>query len=273
MKKYKNIGTYLVLSIYAIICIFPLYWLITTSFKLPLDVFSNKLLGFFTISMENYRSILLNNSYPTHLLNSFILSLSAVLITLPIGSLAGYVFARFPIRNKDTWFFTILTTRMAPPMAFAVPLYLLIVRLGFIDTHIGIISIYIFMNLAFCIWMARGFFEEIPIEFEEAATIDGCSRMGAFFRIAIPQVLGGLIATSILMFIFTWNEFFFASIMTQYAAKPFTVHLTSFFGSRRILWGELSAASTIGSMIPIIFAIFVRRYLVRGLTFGVIKEK
>lgn len=272
MKKIQNIGTYTVLFLYTVVALFPLYWLATTSLKPALDVFSTKPLGFFLPSLENYRTVLFGDAYPKYLLNSVLISTITVLITLPIGSLAGYAFARLNVKNKDAWFFTVLTTRMAPPVAFAVPLYLLMVRFGLIDSYVGLISVYVFMNLAFCVWLTRGFFEEIPKELEEAAMVDGCSRLKAFLKVTVPLTTGGLIATAVLMFIFTWNEFFFASILTQNVAKPFTVHLTSFFGSRRILWGELAAASTIGSLIPIVFAIIMRRYLIRGLTMGAVKE-
>ncbi|ADG83104.1 carbohydrate ABC transporter permease [Thermincola potens] len=270
-KIIANIVKYAVLLLYTVIALFPLYWLVTTSFKPPLEVFSTQPLGTFVPSFENYKVVLFNDMFPKYLWNSVIISLITVLITLPVGSLAGYAFARFKIKNKDNWFFMVLTTRMAPPVAFAVPLYLLMVRFGLVDTYVGLIAIYIFMNLAFCIWLTRGFFEEIPPDVEEAAMIDGCSRLQAFWKVTVPLTAGGLIATGVLMFIFTWNEFFFASILTQSIAKPFTVHLTSFFGSKRILWGELAAASTIGSLIPIIFAIVMRRYLVRGLTMGAVK--
>ena len=273
MKKTKTIWSYVILLIFSIIAIFPLYWLITTSLKPSLEVFSTQPLGFFKPSLENFKTILFEDNFPKFLLNSIIISVFTVLITVPIGSLAGYAFARLNIKKKDNWFFVVLTTRMAPPVAFAVPLFLFMVRFKLIDNFVGIIGIYVFMNLALCIWLTRGFFEEIPKEIEEAAMVDGFSRFGAFIKFVVPLAKGGLIATAVLIFIFTWNEFFFASIITQNIAKPFTVHLTSFFGSRRILWGELAAASTVGALIPIVFAVFMRRYLVRGLTMGAVKEE
>lgn len=273
MRKLKAFCIYAALTVYAVIAVFPLYWLVTTSFKPALEVFSTQPLGFFTPTLENYRAIFFEDTFPRHLLNSVLISVATVAITLPVGSLAGYAFARLRIRNKDGWFFTVLTTRMAPPAAFAVPFYLFMVRLRLIDTFPGIILVYVFMNLAFCIWLSRGFFEEVPRELEEAAMVDGCSRLGAFWRVTVPVAAGGLIATAVLMFIFTWNEFFFASVLTRNLAKPFTVHLTSFFGSRRILWGELASASAVGSLVPIVFALAMRRYLVRGFTLGAVKEQ
>lgn len=279
MKKRKNpkkiaqkTVIHLILIGFSIVSLFPLYWLLTTSLKPSLDVFSTDMLGFFKASLENYRTVLFEDKYPKYLLNSVITSLATVIITVPIGSMAGYAFARLKMKRKDSWFFMILTTRMAPAVTFAVPIYLLMVSLGLIDNIVGLIAIYVFSNLALCIWLTRSFFEDVPKEVEEAAMVDGVSNFGSFLRFAVPIASGGLVATAILIFIFSWNEFFFASILTQNSAKTFTVHLTSFFGSRRILWGELSAASAIGSSVPIIFALIMKKYIIRGLTMGAVKE-
>jgi len=186
--------------------------------------------------------------------------------------MTGYAFARLKMKRRNTWFFMILTTRMAPAVTFAVPIYLLMVRLNLIDSRIGMILVYTFMNLALCIWLTRSFFEEVPREIGEAAMVDGVSNFGVFARFAVPLASGGIVATAILIFIFTWNEFFFASILTQSDAKTYTVHLTSFFGARRILWGELAAASVVASAAPIFFALFAKKYIIQGLTMGAVKE-
>ena len=273
MKKiFSKCIIHIILILFAAISIFPLYWLITTSLKPSLDVFSTDMLGFFKISLENYKTVLFEDRYPSYLLNSVIVSLCTVLITMPVGSMAGYAFARLKMKRKDTWFFMILTTRMAPAVTFAVPIYLLMVQIGLIDNIAGLIAIYVFSNLALSVWLTRSFFEDVPREIEEAAMVDGVSHFGAFLRFAVPIASGGLVATAILIFIFSWNEFFFASILTQSSAKTFTVHLTSFFGSKRILWGELSAASAIGAAVPILFALVMKKYIIRGLTMGAVKE-
>lgn len=204
--------------------------------------------------------------------NSIIISLITVLITVPVGSMAGYAFARFPIRKKENWFFLMLTSRIAPPVAFIVPFYLLLLRGNLIDSHVGLIAVYVFMNLAFTIWLTRGFFEEIPIEVEEAAYLDGCNRLMCFFHITVPLAIGGIISIAVLIFIFSWNEFLFASILTRNHAATYPVHLTTYFGARRIEWGQLFAASTIVSLIPIIFAMFTRKYIVRGFSLGAVRN-
>ena len=275
MKRKKKISQgiiHILLILFSIISLFPLYWLITTSLKPSLDVFSVDMLGFFKPSLENYETVLMKDQYPKYLLNSVITSLSTLAITMPIGSMAGYAFARLKMKKKDTWFFMILTTRMAPAVTFAVPIYLMMVGVGMIDHTAGLVIVYVFSNMALCIWLTRSFFEDVPKEIEEAAMVDGVSKFGAFIRFAVPIASGGLVATAILIFIFSWNEFFFASILTQNAAKTFTVHLTSFFGSKRILWGELAAASTLGASVPIVFALIMKQYIIRGLTMGAVKE-
>lgn len=275
MKKKKIISKafiHLLLISFSIVSLFPLYWLLTTSLKPSMDVFSLDLLGFFKPSLENYKTVLFKDNYPTYLLNSIITSTATVLITMPIGAMAGYAFARLKMKRKDSWFFMILTTRMAPAVTFAVPIYLLMVAAGLIDNTVGLVAVYVFSNLALSIWLTRSFFEDVPKEIEESAMVDGVTKFGAFIRFAVPIASGGLVATAILIFIFSWNEFFFASILTQNTAKTFTVHLTSFFGSKRILWGELAAASTLGSSIPVLFALMLKKYLIRGLTMGAVKE-
>ena len=272
LKIAGQVLIYAFLTLFAFICLFPLYWLLTTSLKPSLDVFSTELLGFFTPSLENYEQVLLKDKFPQYLLNSVIVSIATVCVVIPCGSMAGYAFARLKMKRKDTWFFMILTTRMAPAVTFAVPIYLLMVQLRLIDNKLSLIMVYTFASLALCIWLTRSFFEEVPKEVEEAALVDGVSHFGAFLRFAVPMASGGIVATAILIFIFTWNEFFFASILTQSSAKTFTVHLTSFFGSRRILWGELAAASVVGSSAPIIFAMITKKYIIQGLTMGAVKE-
>lgn len=230
MKKKRHIskvGIHLLLIFFSIVSLFPLYWLFTTSLKPSLDVFSTDLLGFFQPSLENYRTVLFNDNYPRYLLNSVLTSLLTVAITVPIGAMSGYAFARLKMKKKDTWFFMILTTRMAPAVTFAVPIYLMMVSIGLIDSTAGLVAVYVFSNLALAVWLSRSFFEDVPKEIEEAAMVDGVTQFGAFIKFAVPIASGGLVATAILIFIFSWNEFFFASILTQNAAKTFTVHLTS----------------------------------------------
>ncbi len=266
-----NFATYVILIIASIVALFPLYWIVMTAFKLPAESHSIPPKWLFIPTLRNFTIVLFEDPFPKFLLNSLIIVSLSVLIVIVLGSFAGYAFARFKLKHRESFFFFILTTRMGPPIAFAVPFYMIMNGLGLLDSYPAMILIYTLFNLAFCIWMTQGFFQEVPLESEEAAMLDGCSRIQTFFKIAFPLALPGIVATAIFCFIITWNEFFYSMILTNYYAKTFTVHMPSFVGAPRIRWSEMSAASTL-AMIPVIaFAISVRRYLVRGLTMGAIK--
>jgi multiple sugar transport system permease protein len=268
-----QVHRYVVLGLFAAMCIFPLLWILMTSLKPDIGEFNYDMSLSFTPTLENYVTVLTRDAYRDYLLNSAIIGAFVVMVTLPVGAMAAYAMARLEFRGKDNLFFFVLSTRMGPPVAIALPLFLLMMRFELIDTKVGMILVYTFMNLGLCIWMCRGFFEDLPREVEEAAMLDGLDHWGVLVRIAVPLAMGGLVATAILIFLFTWNEFFFASILTRSDAKPFTVHLPSYFGNRRIRWGPLSAASSMGAAVPVILAWIARRYLVEGFTFGTVRQR
>jgi multiple sugar transport system permease protein len=279
MSTYKTLRIagqlyrYVVLTVFAGLCIFPLLWIALTSLKPDVGEFNYDMSLNFTPTIVNFADVLTRDAYRYYLLNSAIIGVGVVMVTLPIGAMAGYAMARFRFRGKDNFFFFVLSTRMGPPVTIAVPLFLLMLGADLIDTKGGMVLVYVFMNLGLCIWMCRGFFEDMPRDVEEAAMLDGLDHWGVFLRIAIPLAIGGLVATAILVFLFTWNEYFFASILTQSDAKPFTVHLPSYFGNRRLRWGPLSAASLMGAIVPVTLAWIARRYLVEGFTFGTVRGR
>jgi multiple sugar transport system permease protein len=168
-------------------------------------------------------------------------------------------------------FFFILSTRFAPPVAFVVPLYLMVQRTGLMDTHLALILIYTSMNMSLVVWVMRGFFEAIPIEIEEAALIDGYSRLQIFRKVALPLVKPGLITTSILSAIMAWNEFLIATVMTQNSAATLPVYLAGFSGSMGLEWGPYLAVGTLAVAPIMIFTLVLQRHLVRGLTFGAVR--
>lgn len=267
----KRIGLYACILMLVTIALFPLFWIVLSSFKMPVDISSSHPVWIFAPTLRNYSIVLFESDFLRNLLNSTILATVSVAIVMVIGPLAGYSLSRFKIKHKESFFFFVLTTRMGPAVIFALPLYLLFGDFGLLDTYQGMILVYILYNLAFCIWMCRGFFDEIPVEFEESAMVDGHSRLGAFRRITLPLATRGLIATAIICFILTWNEFFYSMILTRFFAKTFTVGLTGYVGVPRIQWELMTAASTIAVLVPILFAILARKYIIRGLTFGAIK--
>jgi len=165
----------------------------------------------------------------------------------------------------------ILSTRMGPPVAFAIPIFLLMFQFDLIDKTIGLILVYIFMNLAYTVWMMQGYFSELPVEIEEAGMMDGLNRLGVLFRIAFPLVIPGLFASTIFVFISTWNEFFYAFVLTRMDAKTWPTRMPGFAGNFQIAWGEIFAASLVAVLPAIISGILIRRFLAKSLSFGAIE--
>lgn len=255
-----------------VIALFPFLFMLRVAFSSARDYLSG--MGVLTapLTFENFSAVYGGTEIGLYLLNSLLYSVLTTLIVLVIGSMAGFGLAK--ARNvlvRDNIMFFVLSTRMGPPVVFAVPLFLLLTSLLLIDTRIGMLLVYTFYNLAFAIWLMYGFFSEVPPEVEEAALLDGLAPLSVFSRISLPLVVPGLMATGILVFIFTWNEFFFALVLTRDVAKTFPAMIPQFFGAFRVDWGQMLAASTMGVIPPLIFGLLIRRYLVRGLSLGSVK--
>lgn len=268
MKTLKTILAHVYLIIMGVFFLFPLLFMIRTSlvpenkyFVLPPTL---------SFNLEHYKAVLFNSNFPKYIFNSFIISVTVVVIVLIVGGMAGYSLARYNFKRKKDFLFFVLTTRMGPPVAFALPFYILFIKLHLIDTYIGLVLIYILSSLAFGIWMSYGFFKDIPVSLEEAARIDGATKLQTIRKVVLPLAAPGLLATGILIFILTWNEYFYAFILTRLNVKTFPVHLPSFFGAYQIDWGQMFAASTIATLPVLLFGILIQKYLVRGLTFGAI---
>lgn len=272
MKKQQMLKFLLLISVLLTLAIYllPLLWLFISSFKSATDIFTVNLRILFRPTLENYR-VVINSVLPRKILNSALISIAAVCLTLTSGLLAAYGLSRFRFRARDNVFFLLLVTALTPPVVTSVPLFIMYRHVGLLDTHVGLILVYTFSNIGFCTWILRGFLEDVPREIEEAAFVDGCGPWKTLFYITIPIIRGGIITTAILIFIFNWNEFLFASILTRTRAATFTTHLVTYLGSRRVLWGELCAASVLGVLPPLLLAMSIRRFLIRGLTFGVVK--
>lgn len=269
-KKVSLIIIHLALVLVAVGCLFPWILMLRISLIEPNKFFEMPVDWFAAITPQHYLKVI-ESPFLKFLANSLILSLVSTIIVMVVGTLAAFSIAKYRFRQKDNLLFFILGTRMGPPVVFAVPLYLLMVNLRLVDTHAGMILLYTFYNLAFSIWMMYSFFKESPPEYEEAGMLDGLGEFGVFLRISLPMAASGLIATAILVFSFTWNEFFYALIMTRNVAKTFPAQIPSFFGAFEIDWGGMFAASWMGTIIPVVFGISVRKYLARGLTMGAVK--
>jgi multiple sugar transport system permease protein len=206
-----------------------------------------------------------------YLVNSAIISGTSTMFATLLGAMAAYGLARFTFRGREDLGFWILSTRMAPPVAFVVPIFILARDAGLIDTRTVLIIVYTSMNLSFVTWVLLGFFRDIPAEFEEAALIDGYSQWQIFRRVALPLVRPGLASTAILSAIFAWNEFLFALILTNQDAATIPVYLAGFSDSMSIAWGEFMAIGCFAAVPIMLFTIALQRHLVRGLTFGAVK--
>lgn len=267
------IGTTLVycaLAIALFFALFPIAWTLSTSFKTIGEYYTYPPVWIpRSPTLANYKYIIYTAGLG-YLRNSLIIAFFNTLLVLTISIPAAYGIARFRIggRNLSFW---ILSQRMFPPIAVIIPLFILLKLLGLIDTHFALIIVYCTFNIAFSVWLLIGFFEEFPKDIEEAAMVDGCSRAKAVTKVVLPLIAPGIVVTAIFCFIFSWNEFMFALILTREAAKTVTVQLSSFQAPTKIMWGEMSALVIIAVVPILILALSVQRYLVRGLTLGAVK--
>ena len=255
-----------------IVTLLPVYWMVNTSLKNQVEVFTSPpTLWPQNLTFANYVSVFTRRHLGTYLFNSLVIVGSAVLLSLLMGSLAGYSLARFS-RLQQRLNFWVLAPRMIPPVALVVPLFLMLQEIGLINRKLGLIIVYTAFNLPFVAWMMRSFFQEIPVDLEEAAMVDGASRLRSFRDIVLPLAAPGLAATAIFSLIITYNEFFFALILTSTpAAATLPVGTAALIGKTQTLYGEMAAAGVVAAVPLVIFALLVQRHLVRGLTMGAVK--
>ena len=266
---------YILLSVAVVAAIAPVYWMVTISLKTEVDQFASPPRWFrFAPTLVHYYDAFLTRSFAKYLTTSLTVAGISTISAVTLGTLAAYGLARFKLRGKldrrlSLW---ILSTRMFPPIVTAVPLFLMMRDLRLLNTIASLVIVYTALNLPFVVWMMRGFFRELPRELEEAAVVDGDSRLGALFRVILPLVTPGLAATAVFCLIVSWNEFLLALVMTQTdASMTLPVGIAGRVTQYEIKWGVMSAAGVV-AMIPILaFAMAVQRYLVRGLSLGAVK--
>ncbi|MCO5221762.1 MAG: carbohydrate ABC transporter permease [Thermomicrobiales bacterium] len=273
----KQIGAvllYLLTIAIMIVIAFPMYWLITTSFKVPADAASNPPTIIPTrFTLDNYVNAFKTAGVPRAFANSIIVALAATFFTTILGSMAAYALAKSYLsytirRGLMIW---ILVTRIFPPVTTAIPYYVIVRNLHLGDTHVALIITYVAYGLPFVIWLMLGFFQDMPAEIEKAAIVDGCSFWQRFRRVILPLALPGLAVTSIFAFIYSWNELLYASMLTSFNAKTIPVVVSGFISDQFLRWGEMTAIGTLMVIPVLIFAAGAQRYLVRGLTFGAVK--
>ncbi|HKP97141.1 MAG TPA: carbohydrate ABC transporter permease [Fibrobacteria bacterium] len=271
------------LAAYAMVSLAPVFYMVVTGFKLPADTAAlpprflpglsapeNSL--WFRFTLDNFRRILSDAETLRYLFNSAFISACSTVLSVAVGSLAGYGFSRFPFRGGRDALFFVLSTRMLPPMAVAVPISFMYSRLGILDTRFGLILLYTCFNLSFTTWMMKAFIDEIPTAYEEAAMLDGHSRLEALLRVVLPQAAPGIAATAVFSLISAWNEYAFALTLTSTDAVTMPVRIHAIIGDNGVIpWGPLAAAATLFLLPIVVFGLLMRRHLVRGATFGAVK--
>ena len=252
----------------------PIAWMALTSFKSNAEIDQQGTLLPANWTLENYHLLFANRSFGSYLQNTLLITSASMLISLVIGTLAAYSLARFPLwRRLDRRLgFGILTVRILPPIVIVVPLFLLALNVGLINSRLSLVIVYSAFNVSFVVWMMESFFREIPVDLEEASMVDGSSRMAAFRRIVLPLAAPGLVATSIFGVIVTYNEFLLALVLTSTKdAQTVPVGTATLVSKITTDVGALAAAGVIAAIPIMIFALIVQRHLVRGLTLGAVK--
>ena len=296
----------ILVGLYAAITLIPLLWIISTSFKSGPDSISYPPKVVFQPTLEGYVNLFTTQSRPSaqdlaklpppttwydkitrdrgmiisgpsrfgqRFLNSVIIGFGSTFLSIFLGTLAAYAFSRFKVPLKDDLLFFILSTRMMPPIAVAIPIYLMFRQLGLSDTHLGMILLYTAVNLSLSVWLLKGFIDEIPREYEEAALIDGYTRFQAFYKVVLPQAATGIASTAIFCLIFAWNEYAFAVLLTSgnaQTAPPFIPTILSVGGG--IDWPAVAAAATLFLLPVVVFTVLLRKHLLRGITFGAVRK-
>ena len=276
-------GRTLAAAIISIIYFFPVFWIMLTSFKtyedalaVPAKFFS---LRHSTISPRCSAAPIppaarsQNTGFALYFFNSLFISGVSVLLALAIGTIAAFGFSRYPLKGNDTYLFMILTTRMLPAIVVIIPIFIMFRVTGLAGTYAGIIALYTMFNLPFAIWMMKSFFDELALDVEDAARIDGSSDIRVFFKICLPQVLAGLAATAVFGLILTWNEFLFALLLSGVETRTVPVAMSQTIGGDiGVRWGQLAAIETL-FLIPVIIVTFaLQNQLLRGVTFGTVKR-
>ncbi len=271
---------YAIIAAMLVFFLFPIYWMIATSFKPEAAILSKPPTWIFQPTLENYRYAFAEADFGLFLKNTLIVSVTSTILVVIMGSMASYSFARYDVGKGHIMFF-ILTTRMFPAIAVILPYFIIFRNIGRtsvgqflnigLDTPGALIVTYTMFNLPFAIWLMFSFFQDIPLELEDSARLDGYNRFQVFYKVVLPLAMPGIVVTAIFSLIFAWNEFLFAFMLTRDAARTITIGVSGFWTQRGILWGPLSAAAVVCVVPMLLIALGLQRYFVRGLTFGAVR--
>jgi multiple sugar transport system permease protein len=284
---------WLALLIAFIFFMFPLYWMLATSLKqrsevnllpptyIPFVDFQPTAINYLavftkvselgTVTAETQPNTEIS-AFPLHLLNSILVAGGATILAVILGTLAAYAFSRFKVKGESDLMFFILSTRMLPPIVVLIPIFLMFTYANLRESYLGITLLYITTGLPFVVWMMKGFFDEIPREYEEAAMTDGYSRIEAIWKIVLPEALPAMLATAVFVLITAWNEFVFVQLLNPSRATTVPPFLYAIIGYGQIEWGRMAATSVVFLLPVVIFTFLVRNHLLRGVTFGAVRR-
>ena len=267
-------------SILTFITLFPIYWMILVSTRTPVELYGKPNLSptfFEKIYWKNYTKPFIEGVFGDYLLNSIIIATSNALIVTILAVMATYALSRFKIAGAETIFFWTMTNRMAPPAAFMLPLFLLFTKVfkfgdsTLFDTKIGLILLYCVFNLPFAIWLLKGIIDGIPKELDEAMIVDGANLFTVFRKLIIPLAAPGIAVTSLLSFLFAWNEYLLATTLSSVYSRTIPTGLSEFVTTTGTEWGTMAAVAVVSMLPALIFLALVQKYIVTGLTFGAVK--
>ena len=264
----KRIGVFVAIALVLVIMLFPFYWMILTSLRNQVANTSPVPVWFFEPTLANYRNVIAENDFLKFTWNSFVIAALSTGIGLVLGLPAAYSIARY---KQNGLALAILVARLTPYITYLVPWYIAFRALGLIDTYLALTMTHLIVGMPLIIWIMISFFEEVPIELEQAAYVDGASKLGTFLRIVLPLSMPGVVAASILAFIFSWNQFLFSLVLSGPNTKPVPVAVFNFISYGSIDFGGLGAAAVLITLPVILLTLLIQRYIVSGLTMGAVK--
>jgi multiple sugar transport system permease protein len=249
--------------------LFPLAWMIIITFKSDLQMFNTTFI--FKPTLENYTAVLIGTDYFKTFIDNLIVSSGAVIVSVIVGVPAAYALARFNFKGKEDLAFTILSFKFAPEILIILPLFMIYQKIGLYDTYLGLIWVYQLITMPLLIWVVRGYFEDISVEIEQAAQLDGYPWYYVFLKILLPLIKPGLVAAGLLAFIFAWNSFTFSLLLSGFNIQTVTVSSLRYIASDTVHYGQMAVAATIAALPEVILALIIQKHLVRGLSFGAVK--
>lgn len=268
-----KVGIYFVVLIFTFILAFPIFWVFTLSLKTQIDMFRIPPVWIpWPPCFENYVTAFQDRPLAAFIRNSLIVTGISTFLSVTIASLAGYGFARFSFKYKSSSMLGILASRMIPPVCLALPLFIIMNKMSLLDTYASLIISYTTFNLPFAIWVIHGYFIGIPPQLDEAAMVDGCSRLQAFVKVVLPVATPGLIAISVLCILLSWKDFFWALLFTYSPnSQTIPIGITTYMSAFHESWGQITAVGVLAILPVVIFALLVQNYLIEGLTRGALK--